>query len=129
VLLFKKKFLDAIRRGEKTQTIRLWYVCRMKAGQRSYIPGAGYIRVLSVDPVELDALDDADARPDGFATGHALRAEIATLYGDQFANGYRAYRIRFQLFSDEEEVTAVAQRQAAKNGASALSQRTVKRGK
>ena len=64
MLLFKKKFLPAIRSGEKTQTIRLWPFCRMKAGQRSYIPGAGYIRVLGVDQIALSALSDVDAQPD-----------------------------------------------------------------
>ena len=114
MLLFKKKFLPAIRSGEKTQTIRLWNVCRMKAGQRSYIPGAGYIRVESVAPVEIDALTDEDARPDGFATAEALRAELATLYASSLAAGYRAYRICFALLSDEEQAAAVAARKAAK---------------
>ena len=39
VLLFNKRFLPAIRCGQKTQTIRLWRHRRMRAGQRSYIPG------------------------------------------------------------------------------------------
>jgi hypothetical protein len=99
MLLFKKKFLPAIRSGEKTQTVRLWKCCRMRAGQRSYIPGAGHIRVLAVDPIELDQLTDADARPDGFDTADQLRAEIEQLYPDQLAAGYRAYRIRFELHS------------------------------
>ena len=79
MLLFKKKFLDAIRRGEKTQTVRLWKFRRMRPGQRSYIPGAGYIEVLNVDEVALDALTDDDARPDGFPSADALRGEIAQL--------------------------------------------------
>jgi hypothetical protein len=114
MLLFKKKFLAAIRCREKTQTIRLWRVCRMRAGQRSYIPGAGYIHVLSVDPVDIDALSDADARPDGFTTADALRQELATLYAEQLAAGHHAYRIRFELLSDEEQAAARAARQAAK---------------
>ena len=114
MLLFKKKFLDAIRSGEKTQTIRLWKVCRMKAGQRSYIPGAGYIRVASIEPVDLQSLVDEDARPDGFPTADALRAEIATLYADQLAAGHRAYRIRFMLLSSEEQAAAVEARKAVK---------------
>jgi hypothetical protein len=114
VLLFKKKFLPAIRSGEKTQTIRLWNFCRMKAPQRSYIPGAGYIRIVAVDPVELSSLTDEDARPDGFESVDALRRELTTLYADQLATGYRAYRIRFELFSSEEQAAAVAQRRAAK---------------
>lgn len=114
MLLFKKKFLDAIRSGEKTQTIRLWKHCRMKSGQRSYIPGAGYIHVVLVKPVELDALTDADAAPDGFPSADALRKELATLYADRLADGHRAYRIRFRLFSAEEQAAAVAERQAKK---------------
>lgn len=101
MLLFKKKFLSAIRSGEKTQTIRLWPHCRMRANQRSYIPGVGYIRILAVDEVCLESLTDADAVPDGFATADALRAEIATLYAAQLQAGMKAYRIRFALLPPE----------------------------
>ncbi|MGD9723850.1 MAG: ASCH domain-containing protein [Pirellulales bacterium] len=114
MLLFKKKFLPAIRTREKSQTIRLWNCCRMKTGQRSYIPGAGYIRVLAVEPVELTALTDEDAVPDGFPTAAALRNELATLYAEQLAAGHRAYRVCFELLSDEEQAAAVAARRKAK---------------
>jgi hypothetical protein len=114
MLLFKKKFLPGIRSGEKTQTIRLWPFCRMKAGQRSYIPGAGYIRVLAVDAIELSALSDADARPDGFPTADALRAELQTLYAAQLSAGQQAYRIRFEVLDEAEQVAAVLARRAAK---------------
>jgi len=97
MLLFKKRFLEAIRQGEKTQTIRLWKHRRMRAGQRSYIPGAGPIRITAVDEVQLDRLTDADAVPDGFATADQLRSEIAQLYPQQLAQGYKAYRVRFEL--------------------------------
>ena len=97
MLLFKKKFLPAIRAGEKTQTIRLWKHRRMRAGQRSYIPGVGHIRLTAVDEVRLEDLTDADAQPDGFATADALRAEIAALYPQQLAAGHQAYRIVFEL--------------------------------
>ena len=103
MLLFKKKFLTAIRAGEKTQTIRLWKYRRMRAGQRSYIPGVGAIRVTLVEEVELERLSDADARPDGFASADQLRAEIASLYPQQLAAGYRAYRIVFELLRDDSE--------------------------
>lgn len=102
MLLFKRKFLPAIRCGQKTQTIRLWKHRRMRPGQRSYIPGAGYIRVTAVDEVQLDALTDEDARPDGFDTADLLRAEIARLYPKQLAAGHRAYRIVFELLPREE---------------------------
>ena len=101
MLLFKKRFLPAIRSGEKTQTIRLWKHRRMRLGQRSYIPGAGYIRVTAVDEVQLDALTDEDARPDGFKTADQLREEIARLYPQQMADGHRAYRVVFRMMNDE----------------------------
>ena len=103
MLLFKKKFLQAIRAGEKTQTIRLWKHRRMRAGQRSYIPGVGPIRVTFVEEVELERLGDANARPDGFASADQLRSEIARLYPQQLAAGYRAYRIVFELAREESK--------------------------
>jgi hypothetical protein len=106
MLLFKKKFLPAIRLGEKTQTIRLWKHRRMRAGQRSYIPGVGYIRVTAVDEIEIDGLTDADALPDGFETASLLRAELARLYPRELAAGYRAYRVRFRLLLDDCESAA-----------------------
>ena len=103
MLLFKKKFLPAIRDGQKTQTIRLWKHRKMRAGQRSYIPGAGYIRITAVDQVQLDTLTDDDARPDGFETADQLRAEIARLYPKQLDAGHKAFRIGFHLLPPEEQ--------------------------
>jgi hypothetical protein len=112
MLLFKKKFLEAIRQGTKTQTIRLWKFCRMRAGQRSYIPGVGYIRVETVEPVRLEELEDRDAQPDGFATADLLRREIADLYGDAQAEGYGAYRIVFRVLDADEQAICREQKQA-----------------
>jgi hypothetical protein len=102
MLLFKKKFLPAIRSGEKTQTIRLWKFRHMRAGQRSYIPGIGTIRITAVEPVDIDALTDADAIPDGFASASALQHELRTIYGEKLALGHKAFRIAFERV---EEVT------------------------
>jgi hypothetical protein len=106
MLLFKKKFLDAIRSGDKTQTIRLWPYRRMREGQRSYIPGIGYIRVDQVDQVELSQLDDDDAKRDGFDSANALRKEIHSLYADKLDSGYHAFRVRFHVAPVEEQVKA-----------------------
>jgi len=103
MLLFKKRFLAAIRQGTKTQTIRLWKYRRMRAGQRSYIPGAGYIRVKAVEAVRLEEFTDEDAGRDGFATADALREELARLYPQQLADGYQAYRIVFELLPPGEQ--------------------------
>lgn len=101
MLLFKKKFLDAIRSGRKTQTVRLWKVRRVRAGQRSYIPGIGYIRILAVDEVALDDLTDEDAELDGFDSARSLREEIQAIYAGETTADYRAYRLRFELAPDE----------------------------
>jgi hypothetical protein len=102
MLLFKKKFIAAIREGRKTQTIRLWKHRCMRVGQRSYIPGVGYIHLSVVEQVELANLTDDDARPDGFETADELRAEIARLYPDKLAEGYKAFRIVFTLDAKDE---------------------------
>jgi hypothetical protein len=103
MLLFKKKFLPAIRAGEKTQTIRLWKHRMMRDGQRSYIPGAGYITIDRVQEVNINELTDADAIPDGFPTAVALRQELDTLYADKIAAGHKAFRVVFHL--QEENAT------------------------
>lgn len=95
MLLFKRKFLDDIRSGTKTQTIRLWKHRMMRSGQRSYIPGVGPIRITTVERVEVDALTDADAIPDGFPTADALQHELRTIYGEKLQNGHQAYRVVF----------------------------------
>jgi hypothetical protein len=74
----------------------------MRTGQRSYIPGIGHIRITLVEPVEIDALTDADAIPDGFPTAAALQHELRTIYGEKLENGYQAFRITFECAAEEE---------------------------
>ncbi len=76
----------------------------MRSGQRSYIPGVGYIRLTKVEEVQLETLTDDDARPDGFETADELHGEIVRLYPRQLAEGYRTYRIVFTLLPPEEQV-------------------------
>jgi len=106
MLLFKKKFLPAIRAGTKTQTVRLWKVLRYRAGQRSYIPGAGYIRIETIDRVTLDELTETDAALDGFESLTALREELQTMYAEELAAGHQAYRVTFRLLLQEPQPDA-----------------------
>lgn len=103
MLLFKKKFLDDIRSGRKTQTIRVWKIRHMRAGQLSYIPGVGYIRIDAVDEVALNDLTDADALPDGFSSVAELREEIQRLYTKQQLNDHGVFRIRFHVLPEDEQ--------------------------
>jgi hypothetical protein len=100
MLLFKKKFLESIRGGTKTQTIRLWKHRRMRAGQRSYIPGVGPIHIAAVESGDLAGLADEDAVPDGFATARALQTEQRTIYSKQLADGHQVRRIVFQRLAE-----------------------------
>ena len=101
MLLFKKKFLEAIRRSEKTQTIRLWKHRRMRDGQRSYIPGVGAIQITAVDALALETLTKEDARRDGFDTAAALRQEIDAIYEQAPPGEERtAYRVQFRLLEE-----------------------------
>ncbi|MDO4584202.1 MAG: ASCH domain-containing protein [Planctomycetia bacterium] len=95
MLLFKKKFLDAIRRGEKTQTIRLWKRRRYRPGQRSFIPGVGPIVIDQVDEVAWEELTETDAILDGFPSLETLRQEIEEIYG--LSPDKKMFRVRFHL--------------------------------
>ncbi|MDO4549699.1 MAG: ASCH domain-containing protein [Planctomycetia bacterium] len=99
MLFFKKRFLPAIRTGEKIQTLRKKNVYR--AGQRSYIPGAGYIKIDSVMKITLHELSEEDAKADGFTDLESLRSELHVIYGDDLPPYF--YRIRFHLLPEEEQ--------------------------
>ena len=100
MLLFKKKFFDAIRSGRKTQTLRLWKNRRMKAGQRSYIPGIGPIRIGTIEQIELDDLTEEDATREGMESLDELLHEFNAIYREKMEQGYMIFRIMFAL---EEE--------------------------
>lgn len=95
MLMFKKKFLDDIRSGRKTQTLRFWKRLRIHADQKNFIPGVGPVWIDSVDEVFFDDLTDKDARPDGFSTIEDLKQEIRNIYGMNPEG--KLYRIRFHL--------------------------------
>lgn len=101
MLLFKKKFLEAIRTGRKTQTVRVWKRRYVRAGQISYTPGVGRIRILAIEEVDLSELDEQDARRDGFDSVEQLVDEIRSLYAERLDDGYQVFRIRFEPAEEE----------------------------
>jgi hypothetical protein len=101
MLLFKKYLVQLVRSGKKRQTIRLWTSPRLRAGQISYTPGLGRMKITAVDILpSLAALTEADARDDGFESLAGLLAEIRAIYGERPA-GRTIYRIRFEWPIDE----------------------------
>ena|SRR5439155_9689903 len=95
-LLFKKIFWDAIRDGNKRTTIRRWNAPRLRAGQRAFAPGLGWLRIEAVDVIELDHLTDADARTDGFETLVAMKRALRSLYPSHRRDGRKWFRVTFR---------------------------------
>ena len=101
-LFFKKVYQDAIRAGAKSTTIRRWDRPMVKAGQVAFSPGLGWLSIESVDPVELEALSDADASADGFKTAREMRRLLRTLYPGSANDGKQWFRVRFRM---QEEIS------------------------
>jgi hypothetical protein len=96
MLLLKRHLVELVRRGEKRQTIRLWTRPLLRAGQISYTPGLGKMKITAIDKLPgLAALTPADAQADGFPTLAALLAEIRKIYGPTPPANRHVYRIRF----------------------------------
>lgn len=96
----KKKFFPAIRAGRKTTTLRFWLHARVREGAVHTVPGLGRVSIVSVRPIALDALDDADARADGFADARELHAALDSLYPPPNRAGRTLYRVEFRLVED-----------------------------
>jgi hypothetical protein len=101
MLLLKRHLVELVRSGKKRQTIRLWSSARVRAGQISYTPGLGRMKITAVDVLaSLGALTEADAVADGFESLRGLLEEIRKIYGERPA-GRTIYRIKFDWPIDE----------------------------
>lgn len=98
-LFFKKPLQLAIREGRKQTTIRRWPPARpgLRAGQRVFSPGLGWLSIEAVEPVDLDTLGEDDARADGFDTAAALRQVLMSLYPLHADDGKDWFRVRFRV--------------------------------
>ena len=98
-LFFKKPLQLAIREGRKRTTIRRWPAARpgLHAGQRVFSPGLGWLSIEAVEPVDLDALGEDDARADGFDSAAALRHVLLSLYPLHADDGKDWFRVRFRV--------------------------------
>ncbi len=96
VLLLKRHLVALVRAGKKSQTIRLWSRPIVCAGQISYTPGLGRLRILRVEELaDFHALTDADAIADGFSNRAELLAELERHY-PVIPAGKRLFRVVFQ---------------------------------
>ena len=96
-LFFKKDLQTAIREGRKRTTIRRWDRPRVRVGQEAFAPGVGWLAIERVEPIDLDALADDDARADGFESLGDLRLVLLALYPDHASDGKRWFRVCFRM--------------------------------
>jgi hypothetical protein len=99
-ILFKRRFVEAIRRGEKTTTLRRWKSCQVRAGALARAPGVGWLRIISCEQIALKNLTASDAQADGFKSLKELLATLEELYPDHKTDGRKWYRV---VFKHEEE--------------------------
>lgn len=111
-ILFKRRFIDAIRRGDKTTTLRRWKSCRLRRGARVSVPGAGWLKILSCKPIKLKDLTDKDAQADGFTSLKDLLVTLGQLYPDQKSDGRKWYRVVFRHEEQEAGFSAYSPQDA-----------------
>ncbi|MGA2441142.1 MAG: ASCH domain-containing protein [Tepidisphaeraceae bacterium] len=95
-ILFKRQFIDAIRRGDKTTTLRRWKSCRLSSGSRAFAPGVGWLKILSCEEINLKDLTYDDAQADGFASLSELLATLRQIYPNHKTDGRCWYRVVFR---------------------------------
>jgi hypothetical protein len=100
-LLFKKIFWDAIRDGSKTTTLRRWTSARLRAGQRAFSPGIGWLKIEAVDPIDLARLREDDAKADGFENLAEMKRMLRQLYPNQARDGRQWFRVAFSREPNE----------------------------
>ena len=95
-ILFKRRFVEAIRSGDKTTTLRRWKSCKVRAGTRVRAPGVGWLKIISCHEIALGELTAADAQADGFKTLKDLMATLRELYPNHKSDGRKWYRVVFR---------------------------------
>lgn len=101
-MLFDSEFWTGIAGGTCTRTIRRWKRPQVVAGRRYRTP-VGMVEVTSIEPVDVDDLDEDDARCSGFGSlAHLL--DTLDGHGDPDAT---VYRIDFRFAGDDPR-TALA---------------------
>ena len=101
MLLMKRTYFDAIRRGAKTTTLRYWRHPHVRPGAVYTIGGLGRIGIDDLAVVRLADLTDAHARADGFEDLGALREALDALYPPAARQDRQLYLVQF-TFLDKE---------------------------
>ena len=94
-MLFEQRFWAGLADGSVTVTFRRWKRPQAVTGRRYRTP-AGIIEAERVDVVTPESITDRDARRSGFASAHAV---VANLRGDA---SMPVYRIQFHMVDEPD---------------------------
>ena len=100
MLLMKRIYFDAIRRGEKTTTLRYWRWAHVRRDRVQQIRGLGGLRIDEVSVVDLGDLTDAHAHADGFEDLAALGEALDAMYPAEKRQGRQLYLVRFTFLGE-----------------------------
>lgn len=96
-MLFRKKFLDGIRKGDVTLAFRRWRRPSVREGGTLLTP-VGELHIGSVSPVALDSTSAAEARQAGYESRDVLLAELTRREEGEF------YRIELGPLSSDPRI-------------------------
>lgn len=103
MLLMKKTYFDAIRRGDKTTTLRYWQRRHVRPGSIHKVRGLGRLRIDDVRVVDFSELTDAHAVADGLADLASLKTALDTLYAPGEREGRELYLVEFTFLPEDTE--------------------------
>ncbi|RLF09614.1 MAG: hypothetical protein DRJ62_06395 [Thermoprotei archaeon] len=103
-LSFSKEYKGKIKKGLKTQTVRL--STKLREGDEVEVvaggEGLGKARITKIELKTVDQLTDEDARRDGFKNVGELRDALRRHYG-KIGGNRRVYLISFELERKSDE--------------------------
>ena len=100
-MLFRKRFWAGIEDGSVTVAFRRWERSRVVAGRSRRTP-VGIVDVISVDEVDPEAIDEADARRAGYEDVEELLRELGA--GD----GRPVFRVEWRRAADPDQRARLA---------------------
>ena len=82
----------------------------MRAGQRAFSPGLGWLHIDAVDAVKLEQLTDADASADGFDCVSDMLKTLSEIYPNQKSDGRHWFRVKFRCDGEVKAAAGAARR-------------------
>jgi len=96
LLLLKRHYLQQVRAGTKTATIRPWKTTTLKPGDRLVFSGGVRAIITRVVRCTIDTVSAADCQADGFASSRAFRRAMRDIY-PQLADDAPCVVLHFRL--------------------------------